>query len=116
MAVTDIAKLATCTTCSYSDDFSNYWTANLYFKARNGTYKRVPQVPNRYDDCVGAAWNNPNITLTCFKGSFSTTDTLRKPKEGLLFITCLAVREMSWHLSLYASAPQYRLHVPNYCR
>jgi hypothetical protein len=26
---------------------SNYWTANLYFKARNGTFKRVPQVPNR---------------------------------------------------------------------
>jgi hypothetical protein len=26
---------------------SNYWTANVYFKARNGTYKRVPQIPNR---------------------------------------------------------------------
>lgn len=26
---------------------SNYWTANVYFKARNGTYKRVPQMPNR---------------------------------------------------------------------
>lgn len=25
---------------------SNYWTAVLYFKARNGTYKRVPQYPN----------------------------------------------------------------------
>jgi hypothetical protein len=24
----------------------NYWTANLYFKARNGTYKRVPQMVN----------------------------------------------------------------------
>lgn len=30
-----------------SVQFSNYWTANLYFKAKNGTYKRVPQVPNR---------------------------------------------------------------------
>ena len=26
MAVTDIAKQASCTTCGYSDDFSNYWT------------------------------------------------------------------------------------------
>jgi hypothetical protein len=26
---------------------SNYWTANVYFKARNGTYRRVPQIPNR---------------------------------------------------------------------
>ncbi|KAG9232511.1 hypothetical protein BJ875DRAFT_404779 [Amylocarpus encephaloides] len=43
----DIGNMAKCTTCSYSDDFSNYWTANLYFKARNGSYKRVPQIPNR---------------------------------------------------------------------
>lgn len=48
MASTDISKLADCTTCSYADDLSNYWTANLYFKARNGSYKRVPQVPNRF--------------------------------------------------------------------
>ncbi|KAK3214047.1 hypothetical protein GRF29_28g1834548 [Pseudopithomyces chartarum] len=47
MQSTDISKLATCTTCGYSEDLSNYWTANLYFKAKNGTYKRVPQVPNR---------------------------------------------------------------------
>lgn len=45
----DISEIATCTTCGPADDRSNYWTANLYFKARNGTYKRVPQVPNRYD-------------------------------------------------------------------
>lgn len=37
---------ATCTSCTYSEDFSNYWTANVYFKARNGTFKRVPQVVN----------------------------------------------------------------------
>lgn len=37
---------STCTTCSFSEDFSNYWTANLYFKARNGTYKRVSQMVN----------------------------------------------------------------------
>lgn len=37
---------ATCTTCDFSEDLSNYWTANLYFKARNGTFKRVPQMVN----------------------------------------------------------------------
>ena len=42
----DPAKLSTCTTCDFSEDFSNYWTANLYFRARNGTYKRVPQMVN----------------------------------------------------------------------
>ncbi|KAF2028170.1 hypothetical protein EK21DRAFT_114090 [Setomelanomma holmii] len=39
----DLAKLSTCTSCEMSEDFSNYWTAVVYFKARNGTYKRVPQ-------------------------------------------------------------------------
>jgi hypothetical protein len=49
MPTTDISKIATCTTCGPPEDLSNYWTANLFFKARNGTFKRVPQVPNRYD-------------------------------------------------------------------
>lgn len=44
--VMDPAKLSTCTTCQPADDFSNYWTAPIFFKARNGTYKRVPQKPN----------------------------------------------------------------------
>jgi hypothetical protein len=42
----DPPSLSTCTSCTYSEDFSNYWTANVYFKARNGTFKRVPQVTN----------------------------------------------------------------------
>ncbi|KAK4457555.1 hypothetical protein QBC42DRAFT_236063 [Cladorrhinum samala] len=44
MPLSDIAAESSCTTCSYSDDFSNYWTSNLYFRARNGTYHRVPQI------------------------------------------------------------------------
>ncbi|KAE8442848.1 hypothetical protein EG329_002590 [Mollisiaceae sp. DMI_Dod_QoI] len=44
---TDVSTLATCTTCTFAEDTSNYWTANLYFKARNGSYKRVPQIANR---------------------------------------------------------------------
>ncbi|TLS29928.1 hypothetical protein PpBr36_02231 [Pyricularia pennisetigena] len=43
MTTGDVSQTAKCTTCAFSEDFSNYWTANLYFKARNGTYKRVPQ-------------------------------------------------------------------------
>ncbi|KAI1476855.1 hypothetical protein F4774DRAFT_427790 [Daldinia eschscholtzii] len=42
----DPPTASTCTSCTYSEDFSNYWTANLYFRARNGTYKRVPQFAN----------------------------------------------------------------------
>jgi hypothetical protein len=42
-ATHDLPTVSTCTTCTFSEDFSNYWTAVLYFKARNGTFKRVPQ-------------------------------------------------------------------------
>ncbi|KAF2190425.1 hypothetical protein K469DRAFT_697695 [Zopfia rhizophila CBS 207.26] len=42
----DLAALSTCTTCQPSEDFSNYWTAALYFRAKNGTFKRVPQKGN----------------------------------------------------------------------
>lgn len=44
--VHDPAALSTCTTCTYSEDMSNYWTAVLYYKARNGTFKRVAQEAN----------------------------------------------------------------------
>jgi len=42
----DLVKESTCTSCTFSEDFSNYWTAVLYFRARNGTYRRVPQFAN----------------------------------------------------------------------
>ncbi|KAI1169702.1 hypothetical protein F4777DRAFT_192536 [Nemania sp. FL0916] len=42
----DLVAESTCTSCTFSEDFSNYWTAVMYFRARNGTYKRVPQFAN----------------------------------------------------------------------
>lgn len=42
----DLPKVSTCTTCTFTQDFSNYWTAILYFRARNGTFIRVPQIGN----------------------------------------------------------------------
>lgn len=42
----DPSAESTCTSCSFSEDFSNYWTANIYFRANNGSYKRVPQMVN----------------------------------------------------------------------
>lgn len=44
----DPSKESTCTTCTFSEDYSNYWTATLYYQARNGSYKRVPQMANEY--------------------------------------------------------------------
>ncbi|KAI0157965.1 hypothetical protein GGR52DRAFT_564688 [Hypoxylon sp. FL1284] len=45
-ATHDLVEDSTCTTCQFSEDFSNYWTAVLYFRAQNGSYKRVPQLGN----------------------------------------------------------------------
>lgn len=55
----DLPSESTCTTCSFSEDFSNYWTANLYFKARNGTYKRVKQMVN----LVSRSISTPNLII-----------------------------------------------------
>jgi hypothetical protein len=42
----DVAERATCTTCQMAEDFSNYWTATLYFKhPTNGSYHRVTPIP-----------------------------------------------------------------------
>ncbi|KAL1856295.1 hypothetical protein VTK73DRAFT_8407 [Phialemonium thermophilum] len=42
----DMPASSTCTTCQFSEDFSNYWTAVLFFRARNGSFHRVPQRGN----------------------------------------------------------------------
>ncbi|CAG8953618.1 hypothetical protein HYFRA_00010077 [Hymenoscyphus fraxineus] len=44
--VYDLPTEGTCTSCTFSEDFSNYWTAALYYQARNGTFRRVPQMTN----------------------------------------------------------------------
>lgn len=44
-ATHDLAS-STCTSCTFKEDKSNYWTAVMFFKSKNGTYKRVPQVGN----------------------------------------------------------------------
>jgi hypothetical protein len=42
----DVGARATCTTCQMAEDFSNYWTAVLYFKdPTNGSYHRVSPIP-----------------------------------------------------------------------
>ncbi|RDL37161.1 Uncharacterized protein BP5553_04594 [Venustampulla echinocandica] len=40
----DPGERSTCTTSTFVDDFSNYWTPVMYYRASNGTYKRVRQL------------------------------------------------------------------------
>jgi hypothetical protein len=75
---------ATCTTCTFSEDFSNYWTAVMFFKAKNGTFKRVPQYANA-DLTAGINGgmtvyytqqdfsSNGNQKITAFKPGFRMT-------------------------------------------
>ncbi|RYP42462.1 hypothetical protein DL767_000150 [Monosporascus sp. MG133] len=107
----DIGEQASCTSCIFSEDFSNYWTALLYFRAPNGTYKRVPQYPNALlDDGSGTELkggmtiyytqqdfnSNGNQKITAFPPGFRmtvgspTTDTLEGAKghPGLRYV-CL---------------------------
>ena len=70
----DPAKASTCTSCTFSEDFSNYWTANVYFRSpENGTYKRVPQGTNGFSGQNGGITvyyiypYTPEKTVTAFK-------------------------------------------------
>ncbi|KAF2280139.1 uncharacterized protein EI97DRAFT_491631 [Westerdykella ornata] len=90
MPYQDIPKQASCTTCHFKEDLSNYWTANLYFKARNGTYKRVPQIANQFNDpdnggiTVYYTSAGPNKTVA-FRPGFRmlTGDASRRTSENL---------------------------------
>ncbi|KAK4188081.1 hypothetical protein QBC35DRAFT_451676 [Podospora australis] len=46
-ATIDPPKQSKCTSCRMVEDFSNYWTASIYFQSpENGTFKRIPQFAN----------------------------------------------------------------------
>ncbi|KAF2187573.1 hypothetical protein K469DRAFT_748843 [Zopfia rhizophila CBS 207.26] len=72
----DLPSASTCTSCTFSDDFSNYWTAVLYFRARNGTYKRVSQLPEEQLKGNGGITvyyipsTNNKTAVTAFKPGF----------------------------------------------
>ncbi|KAI0844648.1 hypothetical protein F5Y00DRAFT_266375 [Daldinia vernicosa] len=98
----DVSQRATCTTCTFSEDFSNYWTAVLYFKARNGTYKRVSQYPNALLGNIKGGMtvyylqesfnSNGNQKITAFKPGFRMTVGSPESKDGTnpgLRYTCL---------------------------
>ena len=42
----DVGERGACTTCTFSEDFSNYWTAVMFFKHKNGSYHKVDIVQN----------------------------------------------------------------------
>lgn len=92
----DLAKLSTCTSCTFSQDKSNYWTAVMFFKAKNGSYHRVPQIGNGGPQ--GKLVNNggldvyyiPSGKVTAFKpgfrmlaGNAANADDSKVPKGNI---------------------------------
>ncbi|KAG6358920.1 hypothetical protein INS49_012440 [Diaporthe citri] len=69
----DVGARATCTTCEMSEDFSNYWTAVLYFKhPTNGSYHRVPVIPVNPGNLDGYSGTKGGLTVY-----YSQTDLIR---------------------------------------
>ncbi|KAK3936441.1 hypothetical protein QBC46DRAFT_296160 [Diplogelasinospora grovesii] len=100
----DIADRATCTSCTFSEDFSNYWTAVMFFKHSNGSYKRVPimqngALPNGINGGMTVYYtqqdfsSNGNQKITAFKPGFrmlvGSSAATSKQGKGLKFV-CLA--------------------------
>lgn len=72
----DIGDRGTCTTCQMSEDFSNYWTAVLYFKhPTNGSYHRVPVTNN----AALAPGTTGGITVYYTQFDFNTDALNRQP-------------------------------------
>ncbi len=96
----DMPTTATCTSCTPLDDFSNYWTAVLFFKAKNGTYKRVKTMGNPLGYTASTGGQTvyylssgkvtafkPGFRMTVGDPSFRTAQQLRK--YPMLTYTCL---------------------------
>ncbi|RYO78567.1 hypothetical protein DL766_007490 [Monosporascus sp. MC13-8B] len=100
-SVHDLPSTATCTTCTPTEDLSNYWTATLFFRARNGTFHRVNTFGNElgYTQAKGGqtVYYLSNGKVTAFKPGFRMTvgdPTFRTAQElnakyKFLDFTCL---------------------------
>lgn len=64
----DVGERGSCTTCTFSEDFSNYWTAVMFYKAKNGSYHRV----NIYQNTALPNGINGGMTVYYTQQDFSS--------------------------------------------
>ncbi|RXW15714.1 hypothetical protein EST38_g10140 [Candolleomyces aberdarensis] len=76
----DIPNIATCTTCRFKENKSNYWTAVMYFKHPNGSFIRVPQVENHVTGL-------PNGGMTVYYIQPSTNEKVTAFPKGFRMVT-----------------------------
>jgi hypothetical protein len=70
-ATHDLAAASTCTSCTFKEDLSNYWTAVMFFRHKNGSYIRVPQVGNGGPQ--GTLINNGGLDVYYMPGNAKVT-------------------------------------------
>ncbi|TEB19799.1 hypothetical protein FA13DRAFT_1758031 [Coprinellus micaceus] len=93
----DFPSVATCTTCRFKENKSNYWTAVMYFKHPNGSYIRTTNSQHR--NWIPKWWMTvyyiqpptneksalcrfyPNPRNSCFR--MITGDPMRRDRPGL---------------------------------
>ncbi|KAH6655790.1 hypothetical protein BKA67DRAFT_591987 [Truncatella angustata] len=75
----DVASRATCTTCEMAEDFSNYWTAVLYFKHSNGSYHRVPVIPVNPGNLDGYSGTQGGLTVYYTQYDLSRDNIKQQP-------------------------------------
>ena len=82
----DLPALSTCTSCSYAQDKSNYWTAALYFQHNNGSFHRARGVGNGGPQ--GSLNQHGGITMYYIPSgqttAFAPVRTLQHPCETLI--------------------------------
>ncbi|KAJ3543931.1 hypothetical protein NMY22_g2970 [Coprinellus aureogranulatus] len=76
----DLPKISSCTTCRFKENKSNYWTAVMYFKHPNGSYIRVPQIPN-------TGTGSPNGGMTVYYIQPPTGEKVTAFPKGFRMIT-----------------------------
>src|SRR3569833_1065295 len=85
----DVGERATCTTCQMAEDFSNYWTAVLYFKdPKHGSYHRLPPdpVPPLLGGSIGA---QGGLTVYYTQFDLSRDNLKQQPVKAFPPVGCL---------------------------
>ena len=86
----DVGARGTCTTCEMAEDFSNYWTAVLYFKHPNGSYHRVPVVNN----AALARGTTGGMTIYYTQFDFSKDNLKQQPIKAFQPVCFGGIRRM----------------------
>ncbi|KAH8639288.1 hypothetical protein IG631_07058 [Alternaria alternata] len=92
----DPAQLSKCTSCSFVQDKSNYWTAVMFFKAKNGSATNTDNSKVKLSNICHRCWTSPSESTFVGGAPCSGSDTVAIPKDPkcklirqtIIFPTC----------------------------